>query len=286
VSGRVVRHPTGLNAEEGGRHVSDDDVLRTTVPVTIRGRTIRVSCLRREGAGPPVLILPGLGMPAVEALGIAPERVLPGRALLVPDIPGTGHTRGMRDLTVEDLATLAAALLGHLDAGPAVVVGHSMGGLTGLFLCRDQPGLVAGFVNVEGNLGPGDCFVSRRVVVEPIAAVAASLGRSRAAGMVRYARTLADVRDAGTLRSVSRSLVEHSTSSPLLAWFTRLEVSRLFITGASGRELPYLGTLRAAGVPVVSLGRCGHFPMYSRPAAYYRAVEEFVERVGSVTAPV
>lgn len=282
--GRVVRHPTDRNEEERGRHVRGGDVLRTTFPVSIRGRTVRVSCLRREGAGPPVLVLPGLGMPGGEALGIAPEGVLPGRSLLVPDIPGTGHTPGMRDLTVEDLATLAAALLGHLDAGPAVVVGHSMGGLAGLFLCRDQPGLVAGFVNVEGNLGPGDCFVSRRVVVEPVAAVAASLGRSRAAGMTRYAGTLAGVRDVATLRSVSRSLVEHSTSSPLLAWFTRLEVSRLFVTGASGGELPYLGTLRAAGIPVVSLERSGHFPMYSRPAAYYRAVEEFVEGVERGTA--
>jgi pimeloyl-ACP methyl ester carboxylesterase len=254
-------------------------VLRTTVPATVRGRTLRVSCLRRDGAGPPVVLLPGLGMPAVEALGTAPERVLPGRPLLVPDIPGTGRTPGMRGLTVEDLATLAGALLRRLDGGPAVVVGHSMGGLAGLLLCRDDPGLLAGFVNVEGNLGPGDCFVSRRVVAEPVTAVVASLRRSRAAGMARYARTLAAVRDLGTLRSVSRSLVEHSTSSPLLAWFTGLEVPRLFITGASGRELPYLGTLQAAGVPVVSLGRCGHFPMYSRPAAYYRVVEEFVDGV-------
>lgn len=284
MSGRVVRHRTDGNEEGPHRHARGADVLRTTVPVTMRGRGVPVSCLRREGAAPPVLVLPGLGMPAAEALGIAPERVLPGRSLLVPDIPGTGRTPGTGDLTVEDLATLAGALLRRLDAGPAVVVGHSMGGLAGLFLCRDRPGLVAGFVNVEGNLGPGDCFVSRRVVVEPVAAVAASLRRSRAAGMARYARTLAAVRDVGTLRSVSRSLVEHSTSSPLLTWFTRLEVPRLFITGASGRELPYLGTLRAAGIPVVSLGRSGHFPMYSRPAAYYRAVEEFVEGVDRGTA--
>lgn len=283
MSGRVIRHEPAATKREEARHVKSGDVFRTTLPITLRGRTVRVSCLRREGVGPPVLILPGLGMPAGEALGIAPERALPGRSLLVPDVPGTGHTPGTRDLTVEDLATLAAALLGHVDAGPAVVVGHSMGGLAGLFLCRDQPALVAGFVNVEGNLGPGDCFVSRRVVVEPVETVAASLGRSRAAGMVRYSRALAGVRDAATLRSVSRSLVEHSTSSPLLVWFTRLEVPRLFITGASS-ELPYLGTLRAAGVPVVSLGRCGHFPMYSRPAAYYRALEEFVEGVERDTA--
>lgn len=252
-------------------------MYRTTIPVSVRGHRIGVSCLRRDGTGHPVLVLAGLAMPAVEALGVAPHRVLSGRPLLVPDTPGTGGTPGTGDLTVEDIAAMAGALITHLGDTPAVVVGHSMGGLAGLFLCRDEPALVAGFVNVEGNLGPGDCFVSRRVVKEPLASIARSFAASRVAGVARYARVLAGVRDVRTLRSVSRSLVEHSTGSPLLEWFTRLTLPRLFITGASGPGLPYLDGLRAAGVPVVSFTRCGHFPMYSRPAAYYRAVEEFIE---------
>lgn len=251
-------------------------VHRVEVGVTLRGHRVAVSCLRRDGVRPPVLVLPGLGMPATESLGIAPERVLPGRAFLVPDVPGTGHTAGVADLAVEDLAVMAGTLIRHLGLGPAVIVGHSMGGLAGLFLCRDTPALVAGFVNVEGNLGPGDCFVSRRVVSEPLAAVAASLGRSRLAGMARYARVLAKVADVDTLRSVSRSLVEHSTTSPLLEWFTAVDVPRRFITGTSGGDLPYLEELRRAGVPVLAFTRSGHFPMYSRPTAYYRAIEDFV----------
>lgn len=250
-------------------------VRRTTIRLSLRGRSLGVSCLQRDGSGPPVLILAGLGMPATEALGIAPERILPGRPLLVPDTPGTGHTPGTGDLIVEDIAAMARALLTRQGAGPAVVVGHSMGGLAGLFLCRDRPELVAGFVNVEGNLGPGDCFISRRVVAEPLTAVAASLTRSRAAGVARYAHVLAGIHDERTLRSVSHSLVKHSTEVPLVQWFTGLDVPRLFVTGASGPALPYLDTLRSAGIPVASFARCGHFPMYSRPAVYYRTVEEF-----------
>lgn len=251
-------------------------VHRTEIPVTVRGRRVVLSCLTREGDGPPVLVLPGLGIPAGEALGIDPERVLPGRRLLVPDIPGTGRSAGLEDMSVEDITTMARGLIKHLDAGPAIVVGHSMGGLAGLFLCRDTPEVVAGFVNVEGNLGPGDCFVSRRVVVEPVATVAAAMGRSRLAGSARYGRVLARLTDAATLRSVSRSLVAHSTGSPLLEWFAAVHVPRLFITGTSGGDLPYLGELKRAGIPVLSLTRSGHFPMYSRPTAYYRAIEELV----------
>ncbi len=256
--------------------MSPNPVRRIEVPVTLRRRRIPVSCLRREGASPPVVVLPGLGIPAAEALGVPAARVLPGRALLVPDVPGTGRTPGRSGLEVEDLADMAGALIRHLDAGPAVVVGHSLGGLAGLFLSRDTPELVAGFVNVEGNLGPGDCFVSSRVVEEAPAEVAASLSRSRAAGVARYARVLARVRDADTLRSLSRSLVEHSAASPLVSWFTDLRVPCLFVTGTSSPELPYLPELKRAGIPVVAFTRSAHFPMYSRPAAYYQTIEEFV----------
>jgi pimeloyl-ACP methyl ester carboxylesterase len=207
------------------------------------------------------------------------ERVLPGRALLVPDFPGTGATPGVPDLTVESLADLAGDLARTLGEGLVVVVGHSMGGVAGLLLCRREPRVVAGFVNVEGNLGPGDCFVSGRVVTEPLDEVADALARSRGPGMARYAATLRRVRDRGTLLSLSRSLVEHCAGSPLLDWFTALSVPKTFVTGASSRGLPYLTDLVESGVPVVRIPRCGHFPMYSRPAAYHAAIGEFVKAV-------
>lgn len=253
---------------------------RTVVPVTVAGVRVPASCLLRDGTRPPVLVLPGLGMSATEALGLDFHRVLPGRALLVPDFPGTGDTPGVPDVGVEDLARMGAELVRSQGWEPVVVVGHSMGGVAGLMLCLEEPERVAGFVNVEGNLGPGDCFVSRRVVTEPLQELVESLARSRGAGMARYAATLGTLRDHASLRSLSQSLVEHCALSPLLAWFTALRRPRLFLTGESSPEFPYLPDLRAAGIPVVTLTRCGHFPMYSRPVAYWRAVEEFVARVG------
>jgi pimeloyl-ACP methyl ester carboxylesterase len=252
---------------------------RATVPSTVAGRRVSVSCIRREGEKPTILVLPGLGMPAAEALGVPVERVLPGRALLVPDFPGTGGTPGVADLTVEDLASLAEDLVRVLGEEQVVVVGHSMGGVAGLLLCRHEPRLVAGFVNVEGNLGPGDCFVSGRVVTEPLAEVANALARSRGAGTARYAATLRRVRDRPTLLSLSRSLVEHCAGTPLLDWFTGLSLPKTFVTGASSRGLPYLTDLEESGVPVVRIPRCGHFPMYSRPAAYYAAIDKFVKEI-------
>jgi pimeloyl-ACP methyl ester carboxylesterase len=60
-----------------------------------------------------------------------------------------GHGRGLRSehpFTLEAAADDAAALLGHLGVGPAVVVGYSMGGSVALLLWHRHPQLVAGLV--------------------------------------------------------------------------------------------------------------------------------------------
>ena len=60
-----------------------------------------------------------------------------------------GHGRGMRStepFSLEDCADDAAALLGQLGAGPAIVVGYSMGGPVGMLVARRHPGMVAALV--------------------------------------------------------------------------------------------------------------------------------------------
>ena len=60
-----------------------------------------------------------------------------------------GHGRGLRSeqhFTLEAAADDASALLDHLGAGPAIVVGFSMGGSIGLLMWRRHPASVAGLV--------------------------------------------------------------------------------------------------------------------------------------------
>lgn len=60
-----------------------------------------------------------------------------------------GHGRGMRSerpFTLEDAADDAAALLRTLDAGPAILVGYSMGGPIACLLWERHPDLVRGLV--------------------------------------------------------------------------------------------------------------------------------------------
>lgn len=60
-----------------------------------------------------------------------------------------GHGRGLRTeetFSIEDAADDAAALLDHLEAAPAIVVGYSLGGSVGLVQWRRHPETVSGLV--------------------------------------------------------------------------------------------------------------------------------------------
>lgn len=94
-----------------------------------------------SGAGPPVLLLHGLmGCGATWGTVAA---WLPGR-VLAPDARGHGRSQARGPWTVERMAQDAAELLDR--EGPAVVVGHSMGGLHGLVLAARRPDLVRALV--------------------------------------------------------------------------------------------------------------------------------------------
>ena len=58
-------------------------------------------------------------------------------------------------------------MLEHAATDRFHLVGHSMGGLTALRLADRDPARVASFVDIEGNVAPEDCFLSRQVLTHP-----------------------------------------------------------------------------------------------------------------------
>ncbi len=100
------------------------------------------------GDGPPVLLLHGW-MFASDAnwWPVYGPLAATGRRVLALD--HRGHGRGLRSpdaFRLLDCAHDAAALLDVLGAGPAVLVGYSMGGPVAQLLARDRPDLVRGLV--------------------------------------------------------------------------------------------------------------------------------------------
>ena len=105
--------------------------------LTVRGVRIR---LYEGGEGPPLLLLHGFGGAAWNFTELAP--LLPGRRLLVPDLPGHGGSAPLPAASMSALADAVAELL----PGPLPVLGHSMGGVVALRLAERRPELVTGLV--------------------------------------------------------------------------------------------------------------------------------------------
>lgn len=107
------------------------------------------------GAGAPVLLLHGLGSSAADW---APqiEVLAPRYRVIALDARGSGRSRDLvhpaGPFSVKQFAADAAALLDHLGAAPAHVVGLSMGGMIAFQLAVDSPRHVRSLCIV--NSGP------------------------------------------------------------------------------------------------------------------------------------
>jgi len=94
------------------------------------------------GEGDPLVLVHGLGGSAanwVEFLAAAAGRF----RVLVPDLPGHGGSgRARRGSGMSQFADIVAGLIERETAAPALVAGHSLGGLVALRLAHRRPELV------------------------------------------------------------------------------------------------------------------------------------------------
>src|SRR5262245_6843985 len=116
--------------------------------VPVRGTRLR--CFE-GGAGPRVVLLHGFGGAASNWALVAPKLAETCR-VLVPELPGHGGSSPLPAPaeTLDPYADRIAALM----AGAAVVVGHSLGAVTGLRIAQRHAVLVRGLV-LAGSAGIG-----------------------------------------------------------------------------------------------------------------------------------
>lgn len=223
-----------------------------------------VSYLASRGKRHPIVFLHGLGTSKADVLPAVQERSMDGHPIVAFDFPGFGETTypSGGGVGILDLVDLTEAVLDALDLREPVVVGHSMGGLVGLLLARRIEGRLAGFVNVEGNLGPEDCFYTMNAAkcvdreglrddfVRPLIA---RLLKSEDPGAWRYASQLRSRLNLQAFLDYSRSVVNCCRSVDLLAEFQALRIPKLYLYGANSESLPYLSSLRASQIDSAEL---------------------------------
>ncbi|HEU4471849.1 MAG TPA: alpha/beta hydrolase [Flavisolibacter sp.] len=98
---------------------------------------------RQVGRGPAVMLLHGFGEDG--EIWKRQWPVLENYRLIIPDLPGSGHSSPIPDMSMEGLAEAAAFLLKTLAIERCTLIGHSMGGYIALAFAELYPRLLQGF---------------------------------------------------------------------------------------------------------------------------------------------
>ncbi len=97
-----------------------------------------------RGAGPLVVMVPGLGDLRQEYRFLAPLLVAAGYRAVTMDLRGHGESStGWRDYTSSAIGSDIVALVRHLDAGPAIVIGTSMGAAATAWAAAEAPDAIS-----------------------------------------------------------------------------------------------------------------------------------------------
>ena len=254
------------------------------------------------GAGPPLVLVHGLGGAAANWRALAPA-LAAERRVIVPELPGHGGSAPLPATpSVDPFADAVIAVLEAEDALPAPWVGHSLGGLVGLRAAVRRPDAVAGIVlaaapGISSSGRGAEVVLSLLGLAQPGRVVAR---RRHAFAGSRVGRTVAfgwwGVADPRALdpEIADAFLVgpaEHTDTvaagRALLAADPRRDLDRvrcpcLCLWGGQDNWVPladgmeYARRLRA---PLRVIADCGHLLIGERPDACLRAIREFLARL-------
>ncbi len=237
--------------------------------------------IRRTGNGPTVVWIHGLGESSAGFDPVLPE--LSDYTHVLVDLPGYGRSPWPDEASkLDDVAARLARWLANEQ--PAVLIGHSMGGVLATFVAEIAP--VRGVVNIDGNLTIGDCTFSAQ-------AAGYSVGRFRTRGFDELrTKVYADGSKRPELRGYhaamnfasptvfhrhSLDLVELSTSNTLGPRFAALTVPKLFVAGVPGGLCEASrNRLDELSIPWLSIEPAGHWVHLDQHERFATAVDTFL----------
>ena len=256
-----------------------------------RGAVIRTF---EGGEGPPLLLVHGFGGAAWNFSELAP--LLPGRRLIIPDLPGHGGSSPLPAPSLAGFADVLAELLGE----PADVLGHSLGGVVALRLAERHPSLVRSLVlaaaaGISSSTRFAEITIALTGIIQP--------GRiaGRRVGLVARSRRLrrfvfegfevanADLLTERAVHGFLRGPTMHTDALgaglALVSDDPRRDLDRvrcpvLILWGARDKQVPLddgFEYARRLGAPLRVIADCGHLLIGERPDVCARAVLGFTE---------
>lgn len=256
------------------------------VDLEVDGTALRLSTLQRDVQNASIFFLHGFGSTKEDFADIQRHSVFDGYGVLAYDAPGFGasHCADYSRVGIPFLVKTAIAMADRVGVGRFHLVGHSMGGLTGLMLASALPDRVLSFCNIEGNIAPEDCFLSRQIHRYPAdddrAFMDAFIQRTRTASAWSsplYAASLEHKVRPEVVRGIFTTMVDLSDNAGLMDMFLGLSCPKMFMYGDQNASLSYLAHIERQGVELAEIPQCGHFPMYSNPPAMWAWISNFLD---------
>jgi pimeloyl-ACP methyl ester carboxylesterase len=251
------------------------------------------------GNGPPLVLVHGLGGWAGNWRAVA-SRLVSGRRLVVPELPGHGGSEPVRSArSLDPFVDAVLDVLAAEDALPAPWVGHSLGALVGVHAAVRRPEAVQALVLAAA---PGITSSTRLAEATVTALGVMRPGRVLGKGSARVAhsprlRTLAfggwGVADpvglepeaaAAFLEGPPQHTDTLTAGRALVVADPRLELDRvscpcLCLWGASDNWVPLQDGMeyaRRLRTPLRAIADCGHLLIGERPDAVAAAIVEFL----------
>ena len=264
---------------------------QTTIYLTRPGGRIAYDV---AGDGPLVVLVPGMGDLRGGYRFLAPALVRAGYKVASPDLRGHGDSDATFD-SYGDVETAGdvLALIEEL-AGPAVIVGNSMGAGAATFAAAEQPELVSGLVLVGPFVRNGEMSAVQRVLLRVAMARlwAASAWKSyipklyagqRPEDFEDYRKqVVASLRRPGYARAFS--LTTRTDHTPAEARLADVSAPALVVMGDQDPDFPDPRAeadwiAQALGADVVIVAEAGHYPQSQRPEITTAAIVAFLSTV-------
>ena len=259
-------------------------VSESQIPLIVNNVELKIAAIHRKGELEPLLFLHGFGSTKEDYADIERHAVFDGHPFIAYDAPGCGETccSDLSQISIPFLVNTALNVIRHFNIKRFHLIGHSMGGLTALMLTHQHPDRVISFVDIEGNIAPEDCFLSRQIIEyanhDDEKFFDEFIERTRRAptfASALYAASLRHKVRTGAVRGIFESMVDLSDKGNLMKKFLDLPCPKLFMYGEQNSSLSYLGHIQANGIQLAEIPDCGHFPMYSNPVLMWEKIAKF-----------
>ena len=253
----------------------------------------KLAYMLRRGGPESIVFLHGLGASKSSFKPCFELDSFKDYTLASPDLPGCGASRWLdaSSYTMEDQANIVFQWIRDMDLGSLTIVGHSMGGVIGIYLTEALGPRVTKFFNLEGNLRGRDCIFSGKIA-------SLSMEAFEKRGLKQFKRTLEDLMQVDPspglkeyYKSISRcasqalylsavSLVSESHRGRLKERFLNLSAKKWYVFGERSMDTYTKRFLDYHHIPYFTVPKSGHFMMEDEPRIFYEMLLQAIQSEG------